>query len=355
MPRLTLTKALTLIDGPFHFRRGQPLEVSEAAYHRLTLTGRLLDPDRSFDSIVPASLKKLEAGTLVTVIRSMGLGDVLMVLPVIRALKREYPGLRFRYAVGSAYVPLCQGCDFLEEAVSILSLQGPVPHVIELRGLSERHEKRNTMDRMDIFGLYCGVEVEDYRFPVRVSGEELDAGRAFLPRGKGLAVVVAVRGSTEVRSWPLANVRAFAVQAAARGWRIVLVDGEAQEMPNDAAIANLTGKLSLLEVKAVLAAADFCVAPDTGIVHLSEAVGTRCVAIFSVIPPNLRITHYQHVRALWRDDLPCAPCWHKGCRPMPCLAGVQPAHVLAAIEGWDELPAQSNPLRRAALVPAQAA
>jgi ADP-heptose:LPS heptosyltransferase len=342
MPRLTLAKALTLRDGEFFFKRGQPLEVNENDYHRLTLGGRVLDPDRSFDSIPSTQLKRLAPGAVVTVVRSMGLGDVLMVLPVIRALKRDYPHLSFRYCVGSAYAPLLQGIDFLHEIVPIIEMQGKVSNVIELRGLSERHEKRKLVDRIDIFAEYCGVHVHDYRFPITVTREERDAGRALIG-GDGPTIALAVRGSSRPRTWPLDHVREFATRAARDGFRVVVLDGGEYEMPEHPRIVNLTGKLGLLHVKQVLAAADWTVAPDTGLVHLSEAVGTKCLAIYSTTPPALRIGHYRHVKALWRKDLPCIPCWDRGCEGLPCLREITPEIVLASLHRWRELPQDSNP------------
>jgi ADP-heptose:LPS heptosyltransferase len=279
----------------------------------------------------------------------MGLGDVLMVLVVIRALKQCYPHLNFRFATGRNYVKLIEGLPFLESVQPLMDLNGVHSNTVELRGLSERHPKRMVMDRIDIFALYCGVTPTDYTLPIPdTTDAERIRARELL--GSGSTITVAVRGSTPIRSWPIENVTAFALRAAGAGWTVALIDNERQEFPEHPRVRNLTGELSLLDVKGILAESEFCVSPDTGILHLSEAVGTKCVGIFSVIPPELRITHYSYVKALWRRDLPCAPCWHRGCKPITCTSSITPEMVMSAIENWDMLGMATNPIEPFAVV-----
>ncbi len=351
MARIGPSKALTLATHGMVLRRGQPVIIeNEGVYNNLVHSGQVKDLDKTWESISPAkTLPKLKAGTVVTVCREMGLGDVLMVLVVIRALKQAYPQLLFRYATGRNYVKLIEGLDFLESVQPLIDMDGHHLNVIELRGLSERHPRRMQWDRIDIFANYCGVKPTDYTLPLPETSDA-ERMRARDRLGSGSTITVAVRGSTPIRSWPMANIVDFALLAANAGWTVALVDNERQEFPEHPRVRNLTGELNLLEVKGILAESDFCISPDTGIQHLSEAVGTKCLAIYSVIPPELRITHYSHVKALWRRDLPCAPCWHRGCAPITCTSSITAEMVLRAIESWDMLELTTNPIQPFALV-----
>lgn len=349
MARVVPSKALTLISHGMRFGRQPTTILDEGVYHNLMHSGHIKDVDKDWQSIAPPKvLPKLKPGEIVTVAREMGLGDVLMVLVVIRALKKKYPHLRFRYATGRNYVKLIEGLDFLHDVVPLMDADGVHPNTIELRGLSERHPKRLVMDRIDIFGLYCGVAPTDYTLPLP---ETTDAERirARDRLGSGCVISVAVRGSTPIRSWPMANVTEFALLAANAGWTVALIDNERHDFPEHPRIKNLTGELNLLDVKGILAESEFCISPDTGIQHLSEAVGTKCIAIYSVIPPELRITHYSHVKALWRRDLPCAPCWHRGCAPITCTSSITAEMVLHAVNNWHLLELTTNPLQPFAL------
>lgn len=355
MARLSLTKAITYTDAGYFFRRGIPQEITnEGDYHLLVRSGKVFDPDKPWDFIAPEpTLPKLEPGTVVTVVREMGLGDVLMSLVVIKALANRWPKLQFQLATGRSYLPVIGRPSFLADVQCLMDWRGPLRNVIELRGLAERSELRKNVDRIDIFAKYCGVQISDYTIPIQTTEAEREAGRRLLC-GAPRTIVLTVRGSTPIRSWTMEHVKEFAALAVADGWTVALVDQERFSDPETRpGLLNLTGIISLAEVKSLIAAADFCIAPDTGLVHLAEAVGTRCLALYTTTPPALRVGHYRHVKALWRSDLACSPCFDRGCKPIYCASGISPEAVLRAIKTWDELGRETNP-RTFAVVPATA-
>lgn len=337
MARVIPSVARTIRERDRIYHRGRPVQVEdEELYHHLMRTGRFRDADQTLRPIDPALLRRLAPGSFVTVLREGGLGDVLMVLVVIRALKTAFPAVHFGLATGRQFLPLLTGLGFLAQVEAVMDVRGQRSNVIDLRGLVERDVKRETLDRIDIFAEFCHVAVHDYSVPLAPVGDEARrAARVLI--GSRPTIALAVRGSTHVRTWPFQSVRMFAEIAALQGWTVAVLDGSAFDMPEHARIVNLTGKLSLLETKAVIAESDFCVSTDSGLQHVAEAVGTRCLAIYSTTPPALRIGHYRHVKAIWRESLPCVPCFDRGCAAAPCMH-VSPALVLRALEGWDQLP-----------------
>lgn len=56
---------------------------------------------------------------------------------------------------------------------------------------------------------------------------------------------------------------------------------------NEAVIYNLVGKTSLPQLAALLAQVDVLLAPDTGPVHLADAMGCKVVGLYAVAPPGL--------------------------------------------------------------------
>lgn len=323
----------------------------EGEYFHLIRTGRFVDPDKAFQFINPdRTLPRLTPGTMVTVLRECGLGDVLMVLVVIRAMRQKFPKLRFRIGTGRAYVKLCEGLDFLDGAHALMDMGGRVPNVIDFRNFVERHPRRDHDDRIDIFASHCGVQVSDYSLPTApvTDGERMRARDMI---GPGSVIALAVRGSTHVRTWPLPNVTRFAELAAERGWKVAVLDSSAHEMPQHPGIVNLTGRASLLEVKAIVAESEFCVSPDSGLQHLAEATGTKCLALYSTIPPGLRIGHYRHVKAVWRESHPCVPCFDRGC-PGALCTHIAPERVLRGIENFEALGMATNADTDPLLMPA---
>jgi ADP-heptose:LPS heptosyltransferase len=99
--------------------------------------------------------------------------------------------------------------------------------------------------------------------------------------------------STPDRCWPVERFAMVGDALAARGLRVVLT-GLEREAPLTAQVAramstlpiNLTGRLSLGGMAALLKNAGLLVCNDTGVSHLADALGTRSVVIFSHSDPQ---------------------------------------------------------------------
>ncbi len=157
-------------------------------------------------------------------------------------------------------------------------------------------------------------------------------------------LVVHPRSLGSAREWPLASYRALVDRLPPARFR-VLVTGSADE---GAAMAgwlaalpphahDVTGRLSLAELVAVLAAADGVVAASTGPAHLAAAAGARTLALF----PPVRPIHPGRLaprgpRAEVRvAPAPCAACG--GGAPgaaCACMEAIPPAAVQARVEAW---------------------
>jgi ADP-heptose:LPS heptosyltransferase len=95
-----------------------------------------------------------------------------------------------------------------------------------------------------------------------------------------------------------------------------------REAPPDT--LDLCGRLDSAGLLALLAQADLLVANDTGPVHLADALGTRCVALYGPNTPHRYGPRRPGSRALFAD-LPCSPCLddrtmkRSSCRHHACM------------------------------------
>jgi ADP-heptose:LPS heptosyltransferase len=102
----------------------------------------------------------------------------------------------------------------------------------------------------------------------------------------------------------------------------------------DPHVTNLVGALSIKEVCEVLAGADVMVTADSGLMHLAVAVGTPTVSLFGAgIRPKWAPRGAMH-RVL-SAELPCSPCTEFGYTPscpieVECLRMISVDEVLAA-------------------------
>ncbi|WP_027479399.1 glycosyltransferase family 9 protein [Gryllotalpicola ginsengisoli] len=159
-------------------------------------------------------------------------------------------------------------------------------------------------------------------------------------------VAVHPGAAVPARAWPAEHHEETVRMLAERGHRVVVTGGPG-ERELTARVAgshalDLGGKLAFDELGAVLARAAVTVVGNTGPAHLSAAVGTPVVSLFSPVVPSIRWRPYGVPIVLLGDQQ--AACRLSRARECPipghpCLASVSPERVVAAVE--ELLPAPS--------------
>lgn len=144
------------------------------------------------------------------------------------------------------------------------------------------------------------------------------------------------------KAWPREHYKRLVslLDASGVGW-LVLGQGEAL-FPGDG--RDLTGKTTLRESAALIAACSVLVTGDSGPMHLGTAVNTPVIGLFG---PTTREWGFFPSGARDRvleTGLPCRPCslhGRKGCvRNDECLGRIMPEEVLAAVN--DVLPGDAG-------------
>lgn len=205
--------------------------------------------------------------------------------------------------------------------------------------------------------------------PFQVQNEHrVEAATALLEAGMGtdgpLVVLNPNAGTLSLeRRWPqarFAEVGRRLVESS--GARIVLIGGpEEREWTGEVAalmgdlpaehLADLSGRLSLGGLQALLLTADAFVSNDSGPMHLGAALGTPTVGLFGPETPVMYRPLGERVRVLYAPP-PCSPCinvhnnkfavcWRG--RP-ECLMNLSVEQVLSAVS--DELESSRRPRAR---------
>ena len=151
-------------------------------------------------------------------------------------------------------------------------------------------------------------------------------------------VVVHPGASVPAREWPPRHCTRAVRALVAAGHRVV-VTGSIREQHLTALVAgdvgiDLGGCTDLRTLAAVLDGACAVVAGNTGPAHLAAAVGTPVVSLFAPVVPAARWAPYGVPTVLLGDQhAPCRDTRARHC-PVPghpCLSGVDPADVVAAV------------------------
>ncbi len=92
---------------------------------------------------------------------------------------------------------------------------------------------------------------------------------------------------------------------------------------------DLSGRLSLMELAALLEMSDLYVGNDSGPMHMASATRTKTVAIFGPTDPK-RTGPYNPEATVVASPVECAPCFRRKCEARDCLRLLEPDRVYEA-------------------------
>ncbi|HEV2767596.1 MAG TPA: glycosyltransferase family 9 protein [Acidimicrobiales bacterium] len=253
---------------------------------------------------------------LLVVLRALKLGDLLTAVPALRALARAYPEHHRVLAINAGLAPLVELTGAVHEVVDTGELAPLAPELhradvaVNLHGQGPQSTAllgQTRPRRLVAFGVpgcpqWRPGEHERHRW-CRLLGEvgipaDPDDFRLARPAREAPAIargatVVHPGASTAARRWPAERWAAVAAAEAAAG-RPVVVTGSAVERPLAEQVAAsadlpagsvLAGRTDLVDLLAVVGAAERVVCGDTGVAHVATALAVPSVVIFGPTSP----------------------------------------------------------------------
>lgn len=219
-------------------------------------------------------------------------------------------------------------------------------HAARDLGFGARHEAQYWLDVAAILD----AQGEMVLVPPRITGEDRrTAGKLLSPLRPGSGPLIAIHPGTgwfgPGRRWP--EDRFAETASILRGRlnaRFVIVGGDEDaaaghrvECRLGEGTVNLVRRTSLQELGAVLARCSLTISNDSGVAHLSAAVGTPVTAVFG--PSNDRAWR-PLLGAVVAADIGCRPCFYRdfqtglryGCASRECLQLVTPKGVADVAE-----------------------
>ncbi|MCJ7679450.1 MAG: glycosyltransferase family 9 protein, partial [Candidatus Aminicenantes bacterium] len=300
------------------------------------------------------------------------MGDVLLTLPAVAALKRRLPGASLTYVIEESFLELVENHPALDH---VLVLPRPVGNRDFIRFI--RDIRKNRFDvvldfhggpRASLITLFSGAKrkigyknrfkwwiyhtaipryydfgpvhsAENHLNLVRVLGVDAQESPpiSFPPadpmtrneaddilRTCGLIsnnyIVFHIGAGNQFRFWGRENMSAFLSQAfEAFGLSIVLVgapddaetEGALLEAGNPA-VVSLVGRISLKILHHLISQAALFVGPDSGPMHVASATSTPVIALFG---PNLPVYFgpWKSECVILEKILDCRPCPQRNC------------------------------------------
>jgi len=277
----------------------------------------------------------------ICLLRTSAIGDVTHVVPLIRTLQQAWPQTSLTWIVGKLERKLVgdlPGVEFvtfdksagwagMREVHKALRgqrfdalLQMQVAMRSNLLSLGIKAKQRigyDTARSKDLHGL-----VINRRIPARSGEHVLDALGSFIEPlglkqtqvrwdipvpdeahawaaealpGDTPTLLVSPTSSHALRNWRPERYAAAMDHAASRGWRVVLIGGPSpgERAMADAVLAacqraplDLTGKDTLKRLMALLTRAQLVLTPDSGPMHMANAVGTKVLGLHAASNPD---------------------------------------------------------------------
>ena len=283
----------------------------------------------------------MPAPSSICLLRTSAIGDVTHVVPLVHTLRRAWPQARLTWIVGKLerrlvgdlpgveFVTFDKGAGWagvraVREALkghrfdallqmqvamrsNLLSLGIKANRRIgydkarskDLHGLviNERIPARTGEHVLDAIGSFCeplGLKQTDVRWDIPIPDEARVWAAEQLPPG-GPVLLVSPTSSHALRNWRPERYAAVMDHAAQRGWRVMLIGGPSplERRMADAVLAacrlqpvDLTGKDTLKRLLAMLSRASLLLTPDSGPMHMANAVGCKVLGLHAASNPD---------------------------------------------------------------------
>jgi len=152
----------------------------------------------------------------------------------------------------------------------------------------------HVLDALGSFVEPLGLKQTQVRWDIPVPDEAHAWAAEALP-GDTPTLLVSPTSSHALRNWRPERYAAVMDYAAARGWRVALIGGpsSSERAMADAVLAacqrtplDLTGKDTLKRLMAMLDRAQLVLTPDSGPMHMANAVGTKVLGLHAASNPD---------------------------------------------------------------------
>ncbi len=150
---------------------------------------------------------------------------------------------------------------------------------------------------LDAIGSFCeplGVQQTRVHWDLPVPAEARDWAQAQWADDGTRTLMISPCSSHVLRNWRPERYAAVADHGIARGWRVVLCGGrsELERQTTDAILhamqgeaLDLVGKDTLKQLPALLERADLLLTPDSGPMHIANAMGTKVLGLHAASNP----------------------------------------------------------------------
>jgi ADP-heptose:LPS heptosyltransferase len=324
----------------------------------------------------------------ILIIAKGGVGDVMWIMPFIRAMRSLYEKSNIVVLTEERPYPLFVNFPYVSAVVkddywNAQALMAAADEIYDFGGVATIYKKMMRRDPVEAIFKMAEVRRPNEKKHMRphlvlTAKEGNDAVNAVEAQGVNLMkdnlITICTESSTPNRDWPLLHIQKLTRLLQKDGHKVLWLS-EKKELedlyfitcqcswateahfahrPNQlsftcprckqkiafdfvekaAGIINFAGKTSLRQYMALVALSDLFIGPNSSGMVIATALEIPTIGLFGAFSPKNRTKYYDKFVAL-SSRAKCAPCeehWTE-CReghPAPCMRSIEPEQVLSA-------------------------
>ncbi len=266
------------------------------------------------------------------IVRDAGIGDLLLLEPVLRELHKlgnRNISVLSRYPEVYENNPVISNLHKASDKSSNAGLK-----VIDfddwqdLRSYSEMSPRRHREHRTDIYNLAFNLKIKDKEPRLYFNKNETPL---IVKRDGYRFIGVSVDASHNFRKYPYEKELIDHILKVDKKNIVVLLGSEANGEYKHRRVSDLRGKTTIRQMINCVRGLDYCIAVDSGVMHVALTLHIPTLCIFTIITADYRVRYYTGKYTVMTADLDCLGCgdWHMyKCKKIGTSDGLAPCQQL---------------------------
>jgi lipopolysaccharide heptosyltransferase II len=328
----------------------------------------------------------------ILIIKLSAVGDVILSIPSIRAIRQKYPDAKISVLVGRKSRKIIRNCPYVDDTIvyeetskkdSLVSLlrmarilsKEDFDIVVDLQNNKRSHLlayfsgarirtghrnrkwsfllNRATKDipstlpalehQFQVLKM-IDVEVFDKRLELWAQETENEKMRRFLDSQwvSQSQILVGINPGSSLRwptkQWPLENFAKLCDELAKRNIRVVITGAPEDAASTEELFAltrnkpiNAVGKTSIAELVSLIRRCQVFISSDSAPMHIASSVNVPLIAIFGPTDPKRHLVPPAQYQVFWKE-IQCSPCYLRSCPiGLVCMKKITIQEVLDSV------------------------
>lgn len=333
----------------------------------------------------------------ILVIKISALGDAILSIPSLRAVRARFPKAVIKILVGFESRHVFKGCPYIDEMI-ICDFKGrdkPVSRLLKIGNRLRRSKfdmvidlQNNRRSHLLAFLSFAplrygydngklsfllnktvsepevhidpvahqfktlnlaGIRSDNKKLELWPQEEEFEWVNSFLKNNwidikkhRLIGLNPSASKRWQSKNWPVDNAAAFSDELAKRFNARVIITGTKDDLETASSIRSLSkskpivacGKTDLLQLAALIKTCKVFITTDSATMHVASAMKTPFVALFGPTEPDRHVPITTR-HAIVRSEISCSPCYKPTCmKGYKCMKKINPDDVVRAVERY---------------------